>query len=293
MSQNNGALNIHRRGTDKERNDKSRKPAPRLAGWPVRHPEGKGNGKPQLRHSPRSGRVTGHVRICTATKGSEDGNQNTEETGEASPAGNDARKGVDLTFGSLEESWTKIAQLVTSPALAASRAIQAVEEKGGFGRYLDMPELINCLRDQAAVVNGGDLALTEAMLMNQATTLQSLFSRLIERGMGCDHYPGFEANLKMALRAQSQCRATLETLAAIKNPPVVFARQANVTTGPQQINNGKAVRSRALENESQQTQLLRVDHGQRLDTGTTGAAIGVDTHLATVGEIHRAKVGSR
>jgi hypothetical protein len=26
-------------------------------------------------------------------------------------------------------------------------------------------------------------------------------------------------------------------LAAIKNPPVVIARQANVTTGPQQVNN--------------------------------------------------------
>lgn len=211
----------------------------------------------------------------------------------ASPDGNDARKSVDLTFTSLEESWTKIAELVASPALAASRAIQAVEEKGGFGRYLDMPELINCLRDQAAVVNGGDLGLTEAMLMNQATTLQSLFSRLVERGMGCDHYPGFEANLKMALRAQSQCRATLETLAAIKNPPVVFAKQANVTTGPQQINNGTAVTSRALENENQQTQLLKVDHGQRLDTGTTGATIGADTHLETVGAIHRAEVGSR
>jgi hypothetical protein len=54
----------------------------------------------------------------------------------------------------------------------------------------------------------------------------------------------------MALRAQSQCRATLETLAAIKNPPIVYARQANVTTGPQQINNGVASpRAREIENE--------------------------------------------
>ena len=204
-----------------------------------------------------------------------------------------ATKEVQVTDTSLEDSRRQVAKLMASPAMAASRAIEAIEGKNGYGKFLDIPELVQCLRDQAAMVHGGDLALTEAMLMNQATTLQSLFSRLIERGMGCDHYPGFEANLKMALRAQSQCRATLETLAAIKNPPVVFARQANVTTGPQQINNGKAVRSRALENESQQTQLLRVDHGQRLDTGTTGAAIGVDTHLATVGEIHRAKVGSR
>jgi hypothetical protein len=57
--------------------------------------------------------------------------------------------------------------------------------------------------------------------------------------------PNLEAFMRMALRAQAQCRTTLETLANIKNAPVVFARQANVTTGPQQINNGTAPPSRA------------------------------------------------
>jgi hypothetical protein len=211
----------------------------------------------------------------------------------ATPDGSDARKSVEMTCTSQEETWTKIAQLVASPALAASRAIQAVEEKGGFGRYLDTPELINCLREQAAVVNGGDLALTEAMLMNQATTLQSLFSRLIERGMGCDHYPGFEANLKMALRAQSQCRATLEALAAIKNPPLVFAKQANVTTGPQQINNGVAAPSRPREIEGEQTQLSGGTHELLPNARAQGLAGRIDPAMATVGEIHRAEVGSR
>jgi hypothetical protein len=37
--------------------------------------------------------------------------------------------------------------------------------------------------------------------------------------------------MRLALRAQSQCRATLETLAAIKNPPVAFANQANIAHG--------------------------------------------------------------
>ena len=148
-------------------------------------------------------------------------------------------------------------------------------------------------RSQAAAVNGGDLALTEAMLMNQATTLQSLFSRLIQRGMGCDMLPGFEANLKMALRAQSQCRATLETLAAIKNPPVVFARQANVTTGPQQINNGASVASRALENESQQTQLSGGNHELLPNARAQGTAGRIDSPMATVGEINRTEVRSR
>lgn len=39
------------------------------------------------------------------------------------------------------------------------------------------------------------------------------------------------------LRAQNQSRATLETLSAVKNPSVVVAKQANITTDPQQVNN--------------------------------------------------------
>jgi len=50
-----------------------------------------------------------------------------------------------------------------------------------------------------------------------------------------------ETYLRLALKAQAQSRATLETLAAIKNPPVVFARQANINHGgQQQVNNGTA-----------------------------------------------------
>lgn len=43
--------------------------------------------------------------------------------------------------------------------------------------------------------------------------------------------------MRLALKAQGQCRATLETLANLKNPPVVVARQANIANGPQQVNN--------------------------------------------------------
>jgi hypothetical protein len=41
--------------------------------------------------------------------------------------------------------------------------------------------------------------------------------------------------VRLTLKAVGQCRATLETLAAIKNPLVVFAKQANMAHGPQQV----------------------------------------------------------
>lgn len=199
------------------------------------------------------------------------------------------RKAVPVYGGKTEEETCRNhAAVTTSPELAAYRVINGAERKSGMGEHIDVPTLLEILRDQAAAVNRGDLSKAEAMLMNQATALQSLFARLAERGMGCDHAPAFEANMRMALRAQSQCRATLETLAAIKNPPIVYARQANVTTGPQQINNGIAAPTRAREIENMQNGLLGAYNGERLDTGETGKAIGTDKAMEAVGAIQRA-----
>jgi hypothetical protein len=132
--------------------------------------------------------------------------------------------------------------------------------------------------------------------MNQATALHALFGRLAERGMGCDQAPAFEANMRIALRAQAQCRATLETLAMIKNPaPVAFVRQANIAAGPQQVNNGpaSAEASRARETENQQTKLLEAQDGQRLDTRATGTAGATDPALETVGAVNRTEDARR
>lgn len=201
------------------------------------------------------------------------------------------RKAVPVYAGKTEaDTCRNHAAVTTSPELAAFRVINAAEAKSGMGEHIDVPTLLETLRQQAVAVNGGDLTQVEAMLMNQATALQSLFSRLTEKSLSAEYLANFEAFMRMALRAQSQCRATLETLATIKNPPIVFAKQANVTTGPQQINNGTAAPTRAREIESEQSQLLRADHGQWMDTGTAGAAIGGDPAMATLGEIDRAEI---
>jgi hypothetical protein len=85
----------------------------------------------------------------------------------------------------------------------------------------------------------------------------------------------------------------LEVLSALKNPPVVIAKQANVTTGPQQVNNGIPTPVRAgaragAENQRAPTKLLEASDGERLDTGTAGEAVRGDPALATVDAQHRA-----
>jgi hypothetical protein len=102
-----------------------------------------------------------------------------------------------------------------------------------------------------------------------------------------------ESSTRLALKAQGQCRATLETLAVIKNPTMVFARQANIAHGPQQVNNGpvqlRALReeARARENAQFAPNELLVAHGKRLDLGATRPTSAGDPALAAVDAIDR------
>ena len=203
------------------------------------------------------------------------------------------RKNITCQSGpSIDEQGRNYAKLITSAELAAYRVIGMMQPRN-LAEGIDTPTLLATLRDQAAAVQGGDLAHAEAMLINQASSLQALFVRLSERAIEQTHMPNLESFMRLALRAQSQCRATLETLATIKNPPIIYAKQANVTSGPQQINNGIATTSSAREINNVQTQLMRADHGERLDTGTTREAIASYSSLEAVGEIDRAKETGR
>lgn len=203
------------------------------------------------------------------------------------------RKQVDVwreEGDSDEEFARKSMAMMTTPEMFALRVIKGVEKTSCIRDEIDVPSLLEQLHDQAAAVNSGDLSQAESMLINQATALQSLFTRLTERAMVSDKVPVFEVSMRMALRAQNQCRATLETLATIKNPPVIYARQANVTTGPQQINNGTAAPSRAREIENEQSQLSGETHELLPDTRTSGEASRINPALEALGEIDRAKI---
>ena len=105
--------------------------------------------------------------------------------------------------------------MATSPELASYRVIGASEAKTVIGKDPDVPALLEHLRAQAGAVNRNDLSQAEAVLVAQATAPQCVFARLAERGMRCNDAVPFEINMRMALRAQAQCRAMLETLATV------------------------------------------------------------------------------
>lgn len=179
-----------------------------------------------------------------------------------------------------------MAKTVAGPHFGAASTI--VRYGKADAGELSLTDLVHVLREQADTIQSGDLSNIEAILGSQATALNVMFTELVRRAssnMG-EYLDAAEIYLKLALRAQAQCRATLETLVAIKNPPVVFAKQANIAHGHQQVNNGTR-EPRAEQTEKAPPELLEHDHGEWLDTGTTTATGGSNPVLEAVGAIHR------
>ena len=172
-----------------------------------------------------------------------------------------------------------LAQATLRPSANAAAVI--AEYGKPFGDQ-DVSELMDTLRVSMGEVNQGDLKRCENMLMEQAYALQSIFVNLSLRSKNQEYMKNVESFLRLALKAQSQCRSTLETLAAIKNPPVIFAKQANISSGHQQVNNGIPP-THAGKNKIMPNELLEAHDGSTiLDTGTTGTTIEENKAMAAV-----------
>lgn len=83
----------------------------------------------------------------------------------------------------------------------------------------------------------GDLAMASRMLAAQALTLDSMFAELARRAalnMG-DYINAAERYGRLALKAQSNCRATLEALAKLHQPREQTVRHVHVNEGGQAV----------------------------------------------------------
>ena len=181
-------------------------------------------------------------------------------------------------------------------ALSTRSAMTATTYKAyaGGGDTLEVTDLMGELRKAGDEVANGNLGRVESMLTHQALTLDAIFNDLAQRSRRQDNLKGIEVLMRLALKAQAQSRSTVEAIALLKNP-MPYIKQANMTSGPQQVNNnygGTSVNSRiqsSAENfECEPNKLLKVDHGQRLDIGAQAQAGRGHQALETVGAVHRA-----
>lgn len=192
------------------------------------------------------------------------------------------------------DSKLKPHEIVLSPTVQNAAGIHAWSK---FAGEADLAETVADLREQVKQVQAGDLGRVEAMLYGQALTLQTIFTSLARKAVAQEYLKQFQVNLTLALKAQAQCRATLQALAEIKNPrPVSFVGQANISNGPQQVNNGTGTQpstqqtghAHAEKTEVTKNELLEHPHGNFVDAGAQGQAGRADFKLEAVAARHRA-----
>lgn len=175
--------------------------------------------------------------------------------------------------------------LVLSPSATSSVVVRNYNARSEMD-FIDLAQQVEALQ---AKLKGGSLETVEAMLLGQALALQSMFVDLAVRAKNQTEISQLQCVTGLALRAQNGCRATLQTLAEVKFPrQAVFAKQANIANGPQQVNNGAAAPAPAKD-VTPSNELLELPDA-RMDSGTQGEAGGADTWLATVEAINRATV---
>lgn len=199
--------------------------------------------------------------------------------------------------GLLAEDGSAIARCRT--ALSKSRrtlnpAVNSASVVIQYGSILGEQQFLDLVLDldsSMQQLRAGNMDACEDMLLAQANTLQSIFTNFARRAYAQERLANLELYFRMAMKAQNQCRMTLETLANIKNPPVVYARQANIAHGHQQVNNGSPMPTHAEKTISSPNELLEAEshEQQRLDTRAPSQAGGVDPAVAALEPVNRAK----
>lgn len=119
----------------------------------------------------------------------------------------------------------------------------AAASAGFLGKMLsgvEMPGVTDYSDDliaKAEKAASGELAMASQMLATQAVTLDAMFAELARRcamNMG-DYINASERYGRLALKAQSNCRATLEALAKLHQPREQTVRHVHVNEGGQAV----------------------------------------------------------
>ena len=193
-----------------------------------------------------------------------------------------------------------MADLTVSPFINGGMVVHAFTSTLLGDDATGITELVESLRDSARKTNDGDLSNMEAMLVSQATALQTIFANYARRAQMQTQQRNLEAFMGMAFKAQAQSRATISALVDLKFPKqATFVKQANIAHGPQQVNNGLSAcadadrsaqaRAQGKETEPEQNKLLEVSSNGRtyLDTKAAPKPAGSHREVAAVETVNR------
>ena len=142
---------------------------------------------------------------------------------------------------------------------------------------LDLYDVMEELKHDMKAVNNGDLKELENMLLGQAKALQTMFVTLARMSTTQEYLKQYTTYMNLALKSQSQSRATIQALIELKYPrQVVVTQQANFSAGHQQVNNGTTQQSfptntrthapaHAEKNQNEPNELMDGTHEQTIE----------------------------
>jgi hypothetical protein len=196
----------------------------------------------------------------------------------------------------LETTPEQRSQLAMSSEIQSAAVMQSYQ-KNVMGSDVDFEVLVKGIMDTCTQVNVGNLQTMEAMLVSQATALQTIFTDLARKAQAQTYQKQFEVYLGLALKAQAQSRATISALVDLKYPrQATFVKQANIAHGPQQVNNGVmpsgAVASRGKKQKTEQNKLLEESDGKlssRMDIREAAAPESGHQGMEALEPVHRTK----
>ena len=136
-----------------------------------------------------------------------------------------------------------------------------------MGGDVDLDGLVANMQVNFKAVSDGDMSTMEAMLVGQATALQTMFTSLAMRAASQEYLNQYQTYMALALKAQAQSRATISALVDLKYPrQATFVKQANISNGHQQVNNGAIAdqseqhRTRVGDSQIEPNKLLECHH---------------------------------
>lgn len=161
---------------------------------------------------------------------------------------------------------------------------------------MDFTECFKVVVDKAKKITKNDTSELEITLSAQVGSLDAIFAsmaRMAATSINDQNLHAVEAYMRIALKAQAQCARTIEVLTNIKNPPIVYAKQANIANGHQQINNGvpqvENPHAHVGKVENQQNELLRGNLNETMDIRGAATPSPVNQTVEAVGAKHRCK----
>jgi hypothetical protein len=187
------------------------------------------------------------------------------------------------------------ASIAILPEGVAITAIKSIKYDPYASTRVDTCDLFKEIQKQELEIKKGNLVYIERYLYSQAIALNALFDRMLNQLAHADFTPQVQLSGMLALKAQAQCRATLATLAQIKNPDQITYIEQNIQQQNNAINQqvNPPTIDDSKKSEKIANELLREVKHETLEFRGTEKTIRINPAMETVEAINGGKISKR